>query len=225
MFTSNETPAEEFESVAAQGKTVHSISGRCGVFAKTDIQTILNAGGSHAYLTDQYAAIPEEMGAVAKAFGQPYLRLVGPETFDENIGTLRKSLPDRALMRAMHFFDEDRRAFDEAQALIDDDFDAFLKLVDASGRSSEQLLENVSPRDAAERSLALAIGYAKRILGENGVVRVQGGDFAGTAEAFVRCEVLQQFTDEFEKLFGEGSVLVLPVRQYGGTEVCLAEKE
>ena len=186
---------------------------------------ILNAGGSHANLTDQYAAIPEEMGAVAKAFGQPYLRLVEPETFYENIGALRKSLPDRALMRAMHFFDEDRRAFEEAQALIEDDFAAFLKLVDASGRSSEQLLENVSPRDAQERSLALAIGYAKRILGENGVVRVQGGGFAGTAEAFVRSEALPHFTEEFEKLFGEGSVLVLPVRQYGGTEVCLAEKE
>ena len=180
---------------------------------------ILNAGGSHANLTDQYASIPAEMRTVAQCFGKEYLCDVREEEFYDRIGELRGTVRDRAIMRAMHFFGEDRRAVLEAQALKEGNIRYFLRLADASGYSSESLLENIAPDDDSERSLALGIGYAKTILAGRGACRVQGGGFAGTAQAFVPLGDLEEFVVKFEKLFDKGSVYVLDVRPYGGVEV------
>lgn len=180
---------------------------------------ILNAGGSHANLTDQYAAIPAEMRSVAEYFGKKYLRDVSEEEFYDRIGELRGKVTDRSIMRAMHFLGEDTRAFLEAQALKAGDIRYFLQLANASGYSSESLLENIAPADENERSLALGIGYAKTILAGRGACRVQGGGFAGTAQAFVPLGFLDEFVGRFELLFGKNSVYVLDVRPYGGVEV------
>ena len=180
---------------------------------------ILNAGGSHADLSDQYAAIPADMKTVAEFFGKEYLSDVSEEEFYARIGELRGKVTDRAIMRAMHFLAETARARLEAEALKEDNLRYFLSLANASGYSSESLLENIAPQDENERSLALGIGYAKVILAGRGACRVQGGGFAGTAQAFVPLDFLDEFISRFEKLFGEGSVYVLNVRPYGAIEV------
>ena len=180
---------------------------------------ILNAGGSHADLSDQYAAIPADMKTVAEYFGKEYLSDVSEDEFYARIGELRGKVTDRAIMRAMHFLAETARARLEAEALKEDNLRYFLSLANASGYSSESLLENITPQDESERSLALGIGYAKVILAGRGACRVQGGGFAGTAQAFVPLDFLDEFISRFERLFGEGSVYVLNVRPYGAIEV------
>ncbi|MDO5138226.1 MAG: galactokinase family protein, partial [Oscillospiraceae bacterium] len=160
---------------------------------------ILNAGGSHANLSDQYAAIPAEMRTVAEYFGREYLSDVTEEEFYSRIGELRGKVTDRSIMRAMHFLAETQRARLEAEALKADNLRYFLSLANASGYSSESLLENIAPSDENERSLALGIGYAKVILAGKGACRVQGGGFAGTAQAFVPLDFLDEFISRFER--------------------------
>lgn len=180
---------------------------------------ILNSKGSHASLTEQYASIPEEMFTVARAMGHEFLREADPEEFYRNIGEIRKQVSDRALMRAMHFFDEDVRAEHERDALKASDTDRFLRLINESGESSQMVLENVSPEDPANRSLALSIAYARHLLAGRGACRVQGGGFAGTAEAFVPDSFVETFTERFTDLFGENSVMTAGIRNYGAVEV------
>ena len=180
---------------------------------------ILNSKGSHANLTDQYAAIPAEMKQVAAFFGKERLSQMKEEEFYQHIGQLRGAVSDRAIMRAMHYFSDDRRAVMEADALERGDIPLFLSLINASGTSSEILLENTAPEDPNERSLALSIGYAKRLLGGRGACRVQGGGFAGTAEAFVPVSMVDAFVRDFEALFGPDSVYLMNIRPYGGVEI------
>ena len=180
---------------------------------------ILNSKGSHASLTEQYASIPQEMFTVAKALGHEYLREVDPDEFYASIGKIRGEVSDRALMRAMHFFDDDRRAELERDALKASDIKRFLELINRSGESSQMSLENVSPEDPSNRSLALSIAYAKHLLNGKGACRVQGGGFAGTAEAFVPNSEVEEFTRKFTELFGENSVLIAGIRNYGAVEV------
>ena len=180
---------------------------------------ILNSKGSHASLTDQYASIPAEMFTVAKALGKDYLREVDPREFYDSIGRIRGEVSDRALMRAMHFFDDDMRAVMEKDALKASDINGFLRLINESGASSQQVLENVSPEDPANRSLAFSIAYAKHLLNGKGACRVQGGGFAGTAEAFVPDDEVEEFSRRFTEVFGENSVLISGIRRYGAVEI------
>ncbi len=180
---------------------------------------ILNSKGSHASLTDQYASIPAEMFTVAKALGSDYLREVDPDDFYDNIGKIRGAVSDRALMRAMHFFEDDKRAVLEKDALKASDIDEFLRLINESGASSQQVLENVSPEDPSNRSLAFSITYARHLLGGKGACRVQGGGFAGTAEAFVPDDEVEEFSRRFTEVFGENSVLISGIRRYGAVEI------
>ncbi len=180
---------------------------------------ILNSKGSHASLTDQYASIPAEMFTVAKALGKDYLREVDPREFYDSIGRIRGEVSDRALMRAMHFFDDDMRAVMEKDALKASDINGFLRLINESGASSQQILENVSPEDPANRSLAFSIAYAKHLLNGKGACRVQGGGFAGTAEAFVPDDEVEEFSRRFTEVFGENSVLISGIRRYGAVEI------
>lgn len=181
---------------------------------------VVDTGGNHSDLTDEYAAIPKEMKEVAACFGKGFLRDVDERDFYGRIQELRGSVGDRAILRAMHFFDDDRLAAKEADALEAGDFAAFKKMIHASGQSSYQRLQNVfavtAPR---EQGLSLALAVSALLLGEDGAYRVHGGGFAGTIQAFVPLEKLEEYRNAMEKIFGQGACHALSVRQAGGTKV------
>lgn len=181
---------------------------------------IVDTGGSHADLTDEYAAIPAEMGAVAAYFGKSFLSEVPANQVLKSIPELRKACGDRAVLRAMHFYREDRRAQGEADALERGDFEAFLRFVQKSGQSSYDLLQNVYPSSAPQdqpASIALAVGSA--MLGGRGAIRVHGGGFGGTIQAFVPTVLLSQFQEGMEAVLGAGSCHVLKIRPVGGVTI------
>lgn len=179
---------------------------------------IIDSGASHAALTGEYASIPEEMGAVAEFFGKKALREVDEASLLRALPELRKSAGDRAVLRALHFFADDRRAAEEADALERGDMDAFLALVRESGRSSWELLQNITPTGASrEQAMAVALTVAGRALGGRGACRVHGGGFAGTIQAFVPLDMLEGFQREVEAVLGKGSCKALSIRPVGGT--------
>ena len=178
---------------------------------------LVDAGGSHANLTPEYAAIPEEMRSVAKLLGEDVLGKTSEADFYAKIGELRSKVSDRALLRAMHFYGENRRALEQAEALKAGEFQRFLKLVRESGESSKDLLQNVYPSgDVGERSVSLALGLCARLLGKDGAWRVHGGGFAGTVQAFVPLHQLEEFRTAMENVFGAGTCHDLSVRPTGG---------
>lgn len=181
---------------------------------------IVDTGSCHADLTDDYADITREMGAVAAHFGKQFLRDVSESDFRAEFSALREKCGDRAVLRAMHFYADDLRAVQEAQALKDGDFARFLSLVNESGLSSELLLQNIwsvgTPREQAV-SLALAVG--KELLGDFSAIRVHGGGFAGTIQAFVPNERLAEFKAGMESVLGAGKCHVLTIRPQGGCVV------
>ncbi len=181
---------------------------------------LVDAGGSHADLTDEYAAIPQEMRAVAKLLGQDVLSKTSEAQFYAQLGHLRGQVSDRALLRCMHFYGDNKRVLDQAKALRDGDFQTFLKLVRESGRSSMDLLQNVYPSgQPEERSVSLALAMCARLLERDGAWRVHGGGFAGTVQAFVPVARLEEFQAGMETVFGPGTCHVLSVRHAGGVEV------
>ena len=178
---------------------------------------ILDSGADHAALTDEYAAIPAEMNAAAAVFGKTCLRDVAETDFYARLAEVRRAAGDRAALRAMHFFDDDRRVSRQADALARGDFDEFLRLVNESGRSSWLLLQNVVPRgQTREQPMAVALALAEKLLGGRGACRVHGGGFAGTIQAFVPLEQLDAFRRGMEAVLGAGSCHVLSVRTAGG---------
>ena len=179
---------------------------------------IIDSGASHAALTGEYASIPEEMGAVAAYFGRKVLREVDEAELLRALPELRRAAGDRAVLRAMHFFADDRRSVEEADALERGDIDAFLALVRESGRSSWELLQNITPTGAAkEQAMAVALAVAERALAGRGACRVHGGGFAGTIQAFVPLDALESFSAEVEAALGQGSCRALSIRPVGGT--------
>lgn len=184
---------------------------------------IVDTGGNHADLTPEYAAIPVEMKAVAGYLGREYLRGVDQNEFMKVIPELRKRFGDRAVLRSLHFFDDDRIAAEEAYALKRGDFDTFKDLVNRSGLSSETRLQNVfATVNPKEQGLSLALALTKRFLGDKGACRVHGGGFAGTIQAFVPFEMLDAYQQEMEAVFGKGSFYRLSIRAAGGTKVELS---
>ena len=178
---------------------------------------IVDTVSSHDDLTADYAAIPQEMKLVAEQFGKAYLREVDEEEFRRRIPELRKTCGDRAVLRAMHYFRDDRMAREEAEALEGGDFDSFLKLVRASGESSETRLENIwSPAAPQNQAVAVALAVARDLLGEAGAVRVHGGGFAGTIQAFVPTDRVEEFRAGMEGLLGPGTCHILHIRPMGG---------
>lgn len=179
---------------------------------------VVNSGGSHDDLTPDYAAVPAEMRAVAAFFGQKNLRDVQPEHFMQAIPQLREALhdqnADRAILRASHFFAENRRVTEEVSALQQDDLPAFLKLIVESGRSSFCYLQNIFP-NARRQELALALMLSESFLSRDGAWRVHGGGFAGTTLNFVPLKHLNDFVHEMESVFGEHSCDVLNIRPVG----------
>ena len=183
---------------------------------------IVDTKGNHADLTPEYAAIPAEMKSVAQFFGKKVLREITKEQLIENISAVREKCGDRAVLRALHFFDDNERVLKEAKALNSGDFNTFLELVNESGNSSLSYLQNIFAVSApSEQGVTLAIYTAKSLLGGTGACRVHGGGFAGTIQAFVPNEKLEEFKTGMEKVFGEGSCYVLSIRNCGGTKVVL----
>lgn len=181
---------------------------------------IVDTGGCHADLTPDYAAVPTEMKAVAEFFGKDVLREVDEREFYSKIPELRKKINDRAVLRAIHFFDDNRRAVKLKECLKSNDFEGFKQTIIESGRSSLQCLQNVhSSADPYEQGLTLALTLTEKILKGKGAFRVHGGGFAGTIQAFVPNEMLYEYKTEIEKVFGNGKCYVLSIRPVGGVEV------
>ena len=179
---------------------------------------IINVGADHADLTDAYAAIPAEMGAVAAFFGKTRLRDVAESDFWANLSAVRRQCGDRAAARAAHFFREDKRAHEMAQAMKQGDFDRFLSLVRESGRSSGMYLQN-SYAFPQEQSVTLALAAAEQLLDGRGAVRVHGGGFAGTIQAWVPTDMVEPFRAAMEQRIG--SCYVLEIRNQGVIRVDL----
>ena len=178
---------------------------------------ILDSGADHADLTDEYAAIPSECRAVAAVCGGEVLRDVPFETFLAKLPECRKQCGDRAVLRAFHIYADNERVAKQVAALRADDFDTFLQLVTESGLSSWEYLQNVIPAGYKEhQEVAVTIAAAKHFLRGKGAVRVHGGGFAGTGQAFVPVEELAQFKEQMEAILGAGRCHVLSIRPEGG---------
>ena len=169
---------------------------------------ITNTGGSHADLTDEYAAITNEMKAVAEIFGQEKLRGITAEQLIGRAAEIRSKVGDRAFLRALHFASETLRARQQADALKDGDFQEFLRLVKASGDSSYKLLQNIYA-EGRDQAIATGLAVSEAVLGEDGVCRVHGGGFGGTIQAFVKKDAVARYEEAMDKLFGDGSCKVL----------------
>ena len=175
---------------------------------------------SHANLTDDYDAITDEMKAVAKFFNCDVLNDVDENVFYKNLPRIREKCPDRAILRAIHFFAETKRAKLEANALKENNIEKFLSLVNESGNSSCELLQNLySTKNPLNQSIPLAIAISKKVLEGKGAVRVHGGGFAGTIQAFVPLELVPEYKKTMEEIFGEGSCLELKIRPVGGIKI------
>ncbi len=184
---------------------------------------IVNTGGNHADLTGDYASITTECRAVSNAMGKDFLRDVDVDSFYQKIGELRNTCGDRAVLRAMHFFADNARAIAEKIALKEDRFDDFLSLIIESGNSSSKYLQNVfSVSTPTEQGLSLALALTERFLAGRGAYRVHGGGFAGTIQAFVPTELLADYKNMIEAVFGVESCYVLNIRPVGG--YALSEK-
>ncbi len=184
---------------------------------------IVDTGGNHADLTPEYASVPKEMRQVARFFNKQNLREVKAEAFAEALPKLRKQLNnDRALLRAIHFFRENERVSNMLSALKQEDMKAYLGNVRSSGESSFCFLQNLYPTTyPQEQGLSLGIAMTKQILGDNATVRVHGGGFAGTIQAYVPTDKLTLFSEYLESVFGKDSVTVIAVRER--ESCCIAE--
>lgn len=181
---------------------------------------IVDTKGSHSDLTDDYAAIRSEMEAVAGVFGKNVLREVDEEEFKKNIPAVREKVGDRAVLRAIHFFADNARVLKEVEALKNGDFETFKSYILESGDSSYKYNQNVfSVKKPTEQPVSLALSLSESILRGKGAWRVHGGGFAGTIQAFVPNEMLADYKNAMESIFGEGSCYVLIIRPVGGIEV------
>ena len=181
---------------------------------------VVDTGGNHANLTDDYAAITEECKAVSQALGVEFLRDADAGEFHKNLKNIRKTCGDRAVLRAFHFFGEQCRVEEQKAALKSGKFAEFLKLVNASGESSYDYLQNLYSVSAVkEQGLSLAIALTRHFLDGDGACRVHGGGFAGTIQCYIPKERFMSYKSLIESVFGEGSCKILKIRPVGGCEI------
>ena len=177
----------------------------------------------NADLTDDYAAVPAEMKAVAAHFGKAVLRDVPENEFYAAIPALRTACGDRAVLRAIHFFDENRRVDSQRRALAENDLEAYFEGVRASGLSSFRYLQNVyTNKNVAEQGLSLALCLTEHFFdreGVRGVCRVHGGGFAGTIQAYVPADRAADYAAAMNAVFGADSCYVLRIRRSGAVKV------
>ncbi len=177
---------------------------------------IIDSGADHADMTGEYAAVPGELRALSALFGKSVLCEVAEEDFFAKLSEIRHKVPDRAILRAIHFYQENDRVRRQAAALRSNDFDTFLRLVKESGRSSWMYLQNVIPAGAVEhQDMAVALALCSTLLQGRGACRVHGGGFAGTVQAFVPMHMLDEFKNGIENVLGAGSCHVLSIRNEG----------
>lgn len=181
---------------------------------------IIDTGGSHADLTGDYAAVRGEMEKAASVFGKEVLRQVNEAEFMKNIPLVREKAGDRAVLRAIHFFNENRRVDAEVEALSKGDFQQFKALVCESGASSYMYNQNVFTVKAPQsQGVSLALALCEKMLKGKGAWRVHGGGFAGTVQAFVPLDMLETFRTAIESVYSEGSCHVLSIRPFGGIKL------
>jgi len=181
---------------------------------------IIDTGGNHSDLTDEYAAVRKEMESVAEFLGKNVLRDVCEDEFKDNIPAIREKCGDRAVLRAMHFYADNARVDKQATALKANDFETFKKYIIESGRSSYMYNQNVfTCKKTDSQPVSLALALSESVLDGCGAWRVHGGGFAGTIQAFVPLDKLDSYKDLMEKVFGLGSCYVLSIRPVGGIEV------
>ena len=181
---------------------------------------IIDSQASHADLTDEYAAIPGELKAVCAHFGKDVLTQIDEKDFYAAIPALRKKCGDRAVLRAVHFYQENARVPRQVAALKAGDFDAFLSLIKQSGYSSYMYLQNVIPAGYKEhQDVAVSLALCEHYLNGRGAYRVHGGGFAGTVQAFVPFDILEGFVAGIDAVLGEGACHVLSIRPQGGVEM------
>lgn len=181
---------------------------------------IINTGGNHADLTDDYASIPSEMKAIASYFGKNVLREINKEDVISGISALREKLGDRAILRALHFFDENRRVQIQKNSLLKKDYQTFFENVNLSGKSSFCYLQNVyTSKNTSEQGISLALNLAERFLDNKGAYRVHGGGFAGTIQAYVPTDMTFDFAKYMDACFGKGACMILRIRPVGAIKV------
>ena len=181
---------------------------------------IIDSGADHADLTDEYAAIPRELKEICTYFGKDVLREVPEEAFMQALPKLRGQVPDRAILRAIHFYQENKRVQLQKKALQDGDFESFLNLTTRSGFSSWMYLQNINPAGATEhQEVAVALALCDTLLKGKGAYRVHGGGFAGTVQAFVPMDLLEEFKNGIERILGVSSCHVLRIRNEGGVRL------
>ena len=185
---------------------------------------IIDSQASHADLTDEYAAIPGELKQVCAYFGKEVLTQVPEAEFYAAIPALRKCCPDRAILRAIHVYQDNARVPQQVQALREGNFDKFLTLVKQSGHSSYMYLQNVIPAGYIEhQDVAVALALCEHYLQGRGAYRVHGGGFAGTVQAFVPFDLLEEFRSGLDAALGEGACHVLSIRPQGGVEMVVEQ--
>ena len=181
---------------------------------------IIDCGADHANLTGEYAAIPGELKQLCSLFGKAVLRDIPETDFFAALPEIRHQVCDRAILRAIHFYQENSRVAEQVKALKAGDFSRFLAIVKESGRSSWMYLQNITPAgETQHQDMALALALCDTLLAGKGAFRVHGGGFAGTVQAFVPTELLEGFQKGIEQVFGTGSCHVLSIRQEGG--ICI----
>ena len=181
---------------------------------------IIDAGADHADLTEEYAQIPSDMKSVAAHFGKKVLREVVREELYSALPELRKKVGDRAVLRAMHFFNDSDRAVREAECLKCGDFDAFLNEVKESGRSSFMYLQNIYvPGAVKNQEMAYALAVCEELLCGRGACRIQGGGFGGTVEVFIPKEMTESFKCGTDRLIGPDMCHILSIRNEGGIKL------
>lgn len=181
---------------------------------------IIDTNSNHQNLTGEYDAINGEMKSVAGYFGKEVLNEIDKNDFYNSFPDIRQYCTDRALLRAAHFFDETKRAKDEAIALKDNKIESFLKLVNESGMSSATLLQNLySTKVPTEQAIPLALTLSKEFLGGQGAIRVHGGGFAGTIQAFVPLTISDEFKEKIDRVYGPGACCRVRIRPFGGLEI------
>ena len=190
-------------------------------FMKTGyVLVITDTGGDHAHLNDEYASLPVEMRSVAKALGKNVMREVSIEELLKAVPDIREKVGDRAILRAIHFLGDNQRVADQVKALENDDFEAFLKMVIESGNSSYMYNQNVyTTFDPRQQSVALGLALSAQVLDRKGAWRVHGGGFAGTIQAFVPQDLLEEYVDTLENVFGKGKCHKLFIRPKGSIKL------
>ena len=186
---------------------------------------VVDTGGNHADLTEDYAAVPEEMKVVAKALGKSVCREITMVEWLENLASLREAVGDRAILRAFHFIQENDRVARQIQALRANQFEQFLALVKQSGDSSFKWLQNIyTTKNVVEQGVTLALALSEDFIDSigQGASRVHGGGFAGTIQVFLPINFVDDYVQRMEKIFGQGSVNVLNIRPFGS--VCVEPK-